>query len=358
VKDIPQPRYVVVNGDEMEPGTFKDRLLLESNPHLVLEGAILSAYANSADNGYVFVRWAYKRGQQAMERAIDECREAGYLGMNILGSEFCLEMRVHGSAGRYMCGEEDALLNVLEGLRGTPRPRPPHATVAGLWGRPTVMNNVETIANVPGIVRKGADWFKGLSLTDEGGTKLYGVSGRVRSPGLWELPMGTPLRQILDDHAGGMREGYSLRGVLPGGASTEFLVEDQLDVPMDFSSVQEAGSRLGTGGIIVMDDRTCPVGVLANLMAFFARESCGWCTPCREGLPWVHRTLQAIEAGEGTPDDLDVLDWHTGKLHLGSTFCQLAPGAMESLRSALEHFRSDFGRHIEEKGCPWRSGNG
>jgi NADH-quinone oxidoreductase subunit F len=358
VEDSPQPRYVVVNGDEMEPGTFKDRLLLESNPHLVLEGAMLSAFANCAENGYIFIRWAYAQAQSAMKRAVEECHEAGLLGRSILGTGFSLEMMVHGSVGRYMCGEEDALLNVLEGKRGTPRPRPPHATVSGLWGRPTVMNNVETVANLPGIVRNGAEWFKALSLTDEGGTKLYGVSGRVRTPGLWELPMGTPLRRILDEQAGGMREGYALRAVLPGGASTEFVVEDQLDVAMDFGSVPKVGSRLGTGGIVVLDDKTCPVGAVANLMEFYARESCGWCTPCRDGLPWVEQTLKAIERGEGTKEDIEVLDWHTRQIRLGHTFCQLAPGAMEPLQSALKYFREDFERHVEEKSCPWRSNHG
>jgi len=235
----------------------------------------------------------------------------------------------------------------------------PRAKVAAvrklvLWGRPTVVNNVETLCNVPHIVNRGAAWFKGLSPGSDGGTKLYGASGRVRRPGLWELPMGTPLREILEEHAGGMREGYQLRGVLPGGASTDFLVADHLDVAMDFDSVEKAGSRLGTGTMIVLDDRTCPVGMVRNLEEFFAQESCGWCTPCWAGLHWVADALNAIEEGAGQPDDLEHLAWHTRQLQIGNTYCALAPGAAEPLQSALKYFRDDFDRHIREHRCPYR----
>jgi NADH-quinone oxidoreductase subunit F len=223
-----------------------------------------------------------------------------------------------------------------------------------LWGKPTIVNNVETRCCVPHILRNGADWFKQLSLTKEGGTKIYGASGRVKRPGLWELPMGTPLRELVFEHAGGMQDGFEFRGVLPGGASTDFLVDEHMDVQMDFDNVQNAGSRLGTGTLIVLDDRTCPVGMVQNLEHFFAQESCGWCTPCREGLPWVARTLQALEDGQGKPGDLEMLSQHTTLLGPGNTFCALAPGAMEPLQSALKYFRDDFERHIQEKACPWR----
>jgi NADH-quinone oxidoreductase subunit F len=227
--------------------------------------------------------------------------------------------------------------------------------VSGLWGKPTIVNNVETLCNTPHIVNRGAEWFKGLSHTDEGGTKIYGASGKVKRPGAWELPMGVTIREILEEHAGGMRDGVKFRGVIPGGASTDFLVEEHLDVKMDFDSVQKAGSRLGTGTMILLDDQTCPVGLVLNLEQFFARESCGWCTPCREGLPWTARILQSIELGHGEPGDLEKLEHHARFLGPGCTFCALAPGAMEPLQSALKYFREDFERHIREKRCPWRS---
>lgn len=349
----PHPKYLVVNADEMEPGTFKDRLLMEGDPHQLVEGVILSAYAIEADVAYIFLRWAYTLAATRIERAIAEAYEAHYLGPKIFGSDYHLELYLHVSAGRYICGEETALLNALEGKRGNPRSKPPFPAVSGLWGKPTVVNNVETICNVPHVVGKGVEWFKKASLTDEGGTKLFGASGRVKRPGIWELPMGTPLREILEEHAGGMQDGVRCRGVLPGGASTDFLVDDHLDVPMDYASVQKAGSRLGTGTIIVLDDRTCPVGMLRNLEEFFAQESCGWCTPCWAGLHWVADVLQEMEEGTGQPGDLDRLSAHARLLAPGHTYCALAPGAAEPLQSALKYFRDDFERHIHEHRCPW-----
>lgn len=354
-ENAPRPKYLVANGDEMEPGTFKDRLLLEGNPHQLIEGMIITAYAIQADIAYIFVRWAYKQAASAIQQALAEVRQAGYLGENILGSGFSLEMHLHTSVGRYICGEETALLNALEGKRATPRAKPPFPQSSGLFGKPTIVNNIETFSCIPHIINNGAAWFKGLSLTGDGGTKLYGVSGKVKRPGLWELPLGTTLRSIIEEYAGGMREGYTMRGLLPGGASTDFLTEEHLDVNMDFTSVARAGSRLGTGTVIVMDDKTCPVGFVHNLELFFAQESCGWCTPCREGLPWVKKILNAIEEGRGEPDDIERLEFHTKYLGPGHTFCALAPGAMEPLQSALKYFREDFHKHINEKRCPWRS---
>ena len=220
--------------------------------------------------------------------------------------------------------------------------------------RPTVVQNVETLCNLPHILRNGWEWFRGLSHTEDGGTKLYGASGRVKRPGLWELPMGTTVREILEEHAGGMRDGYRFRAVIPGGASTEFLLEQHLDVRLDFNEPVKAGSRLGTGTMIVIDDRTCPVGVLYNLERFFARESCGWCTPCWSGLTWAEQTLQAMEEGQGQPGDLEILELQTRQCAPGNTYCALAPGAMEPLQSALQYFRDDFQRHIDEHRCPWR----
>ena len=353
-KDARKPKYLVVNADEMEPGTFKDRLILESNPNLLIEGAIISAYAIEADAVYIFLRWAYKTAAQRIEKAIRQTYEKKYLGKNILGSGYNLEMYLHTSAGRYMCGEEDGLLDALEGKRAIPRSKPPFPQTCGLWGKPTAVNNVETLSNIPYIINKGPDAFRSLSLTqEEGGTKLYGVSGRVKNPGLWELPLGTTIGDILHNYAGGMRDGYKFRGLLPGGASTDFLIEKHFDVKMDFTNVQKAGSRLGTGTMIILDDQKCPVGMVHNLMKFFAHESCGWCTPCREGIPWIADTLEAIENGQGQPEDIDFLIEMTGLIRMGHTFCALAPGAMEPLQSALKYFREDFEKHIKQHKCPW-----
>ena len=351
--DAPHPKYLICNADEMEPGTFKDRLLLEGNPHQLIEGMILAAYAIQADISYVFLRWAYKKAAELIRKSMAEAYEAGYLGKNILGSGWSLEMHLHTGVGRYMCGEETALLNALEGKRATPRAKPPFPQVSGLYGKPTIVNNVETFCCVPHIVNKGADWFKSLSYTEDAGTKIYGVSGKVKKPGAWELPMGTTMRELIEEHAGGMLNGYKLKGVLPGGASTDFLTTEHWDLKMDFRSVASAGSRLGTGTLIVMDDATCPVGFVHNLQHFFAQESCGWCTPCREGLPWVEKILLSMEHGDGREEDLEILQMHTGLLGPGNTFCALAPGAMEPLQSALKYFKGDFEKHVHEHKCPY-----
>ena len=351
--DAPKPKYLITNADEMEPGTFKDRILLESTPHQLIEGMIIAAYAIQADVSYVYLRWAYKVAEQAILKAIEEANQAGYLGKNILGSDYDLVMHLHTGAGRYMCGEETALLNSLEGKRATPRAKPPFPQVSGLYGRPTIVNNVETLCCLPHIINNGSEWFKKLSLTGDAGTKIYGVSGKVKKPGAWELPMGVTLRELIEEHAGGMTDGLKFRGALPGGASTDFMVEEHLDVKMDYTSVAAVGSRLGTGTVIVMDDKTCPVGFVKNLEHFFAQESCGFCTPCREGIPWVEKVLNAIEVGEGTEADIKILEFHTKYLGPGNTFCAFAPGAMEPLQSALKYFRDDFEKHIREKNCTY-----
>ncbi len=352
--DAPRPKYLIANADEMEPGAFKDRLLLEGNPHQLIEGMIITAYAIQADEAYIFLRREYVKAAKILTEAIGELYTNRYLGKDIMGLGFDLHMHLHTSAGRYICGEETALLNALEGKRPVPRAKPPFPQVCGLWGKPSVVNNVETLSNIPHIVQNGAEWFKGLSPSSDSGTKIYGVSGRVKRPGAWELPMGVAIRELLEDHAGGMQAGYRFRAVIPGGASTEFLGEEHLDVKMDYASVQKAGSRLGTGTMIVIDDKICPIGVMHNLELFFARESCGWCTPCREGLPWIAKLLGAIESGQGMAGDLDILAEQCRLLGPGNTFCALAPGAVEPLQSGLKMFREDFERHIREKRCPWR----
>ncbi|GBR00416.1 NADH-quinone oxidoreductase subunit NuoF [Acetobacter oeni] len=350
-----QRKYLIANADEMEPGTFKDRLLLEGNPLQLIEGMLLAAYAIQASHGIVFLRGEYHLARRRLEQAIEDARHNGWLGENILGAGFSFDIHMHAGAGRYICGEETALLTALEGRRATPRSKPPFPQTGGLWGAPSVVNNVETLCNLPHIVTNGARWFLSLGTGADGGTKLYGVSGRVRRPGAWELPIGTPMREIIENHAAGMQPGYTLRAFLPGGASTAFLDATALDVAMDYSSVEKAGSRLGTGLAIILDDRTCPVGMLHNLEHFFAQESCGWCTPCRDGLPWVARLLAAIEDGTGESDDIEQLRRHTKMLGTpGRTFCAHAPGAMAPLASGLKLFRDDFAAHITGHGCPMR----
>lgn len=357
---VPKPdgseghRYLVANADEMEPGTFKDRLLMERDPHQLIEGMILSAYSIYADVGYIFIRDEYHVAIAYLKEAIAAAEAANLLGANILGTDYSFHLHVHVSAGRYICGEETALLNSLEGKRAIPRAKPPFPQVSGLWGRPTIVNNVETLCNITHIVANGAEWFKNLGLGTDGGTKLYGASGRVAKPGCWELPMGTTIREILEDHAGGMADGYELKGFLPGGASTDFLLPEHLDLPMEYETIMQAGSRMGTGTMIILDDKACPVGMIANLEKFFARESCGFCTPCREGLPWVQQILDNIEAGKGKMRDLDILERQSQFIGaIGNTHCAHAPGAIEPLASGLKYFRDEFEAHINGKACPY-----
>ncbi|SEA32193.1 NADH-quinone oxidoreductase subunit NuoF [Microbulbifer marinus] len=352
-EDSPAVKYLVCNADEMEPGTFKDRLLMERDPHLLLEGMAIAAYAIEARTAYIFIRGEYHLAAARLQQAIAEATEQGLLGSNIQGGDYSLEIHLHRSAGNYICGEETALLNALEGRRAVPRAKPPFPQVSGLWGKPTVVNNVETFCNIPHLIDMGAEWYRSLGRGEDAGSKLFGVSGKVKNPGTWELPMGTPVREIIEQHAGGMQDGLQLKGFLPGGGSTDFLGPEHLDVPMDYDAIGKAGSRMGTGTIIVLDDHTCPVGLVLNLSQFFARESCGWCTPCRDGLPWVVKILQRIESGEGRLEDLELLREQAGRMGPGNTFCALAPGAAEPLQSALKLFEQDFVDHIEKGCCPF-----
>ncbi len=338
----PKQKYIVANGDEMEPGTFKDRLLLERDAQQFIEGMVIGGYAIQASVGYVFLRNEYFEAAENLRRNIAEWYAAGLLGDNVLGSGFKFDLYLHTSAGRYICGEETALISSLEGKRAVPRAKPPFPAQSGLFGKPTVVNNIETISNVPHLLHYGGDWFRALSKSKDGGTKLFGASGKVKKPGTWELPMGTPARELLEVHAGGMRDGLKLKAWLPGGASTDFLLPEHLDLPMDFDSIGKAGSRMGTGQMIVLDDQTSLLGMVRNLEKFFAQESCGWCTPCRDGLPWTEKILARLEAGQGRPGDLELLAQQTKLLGPGRTFCAHAPGAMEPLQSALKHFRSEF----------------
>ena len=347
------PRYLVVNADEMEPGTFKDRLLMENDPHLLIEGMITASYAIQATTAYIFLRGEYTLAEENLLKAIAEAYDNGMLGKNIQGSDFSLDLYLHTSAGRYICGEETALINALEGKRANPRFKPPFPQVSGLWGRPTLVNNVETICNIPGILTHGVEWFKGLGLGEECGTRISGVSGRVKNPGCWEMPVGTTFRTLLEDYAGGMQDGYELKAFLPGGGSTDFLMPEHLDLPMIPGDVAKAGSRLGTSLIMVLDDKTCPIGTVRNLIKFFAHESCGWCTPCRDGLPWVEHILNKMEEGKGEMKDIEILKEMSGYMGPGNTFCALAPGAAEPLQSSLKYFMDEYEQHVKH-GCSYK----
>ena len=347
------PRMIFANCDEMEPGTFKDRHLVQGDPHQLLEGTIIAAYACRAALGYVFVRAEYVDPRRALETALAEARVAGYLGRNLLGSGWDFELHLHASAGRYLCGEALALLNAMEGGRAVPRTKPPYAANSGAWGRPSIVNNVETLCCVPHIITNGPEWFRGLGKATDAGTKLYGISGRVKRPGSYELPMGTTLRELLDC-AGGMQEGHEFRAALPGGASSMFMDASELGVPLEFEALKQIGVYFGTGSVVVLDDKTCPVGMTHNLQQFFARESCGWCTPCREGLPWLADLLEGLERGTGRPEDLALLEDLTGQIH-GNTFCTLALGAVASLESGLKKFREEYEAHVRLGRCPYRT---
>jgi len=351
----PQQKYLVVNADEMEPGTFKDRLLMEGDPHLLLEGMIISAYAIGASKAYIFLRGEYHGSVKTLKKAIAEAYQKGYLGSNILGTGYDLDIILHTSAGRYICGEETALLNALEGKRANPRAKPPFPQVSGLWGKPTIVNNVETLCNLPGIITYGIDWYQGLGKGADAGTKMFGVSGRVKNPGVWEMPLGVTIRELLEDKAGGMQDGLGLKAFLPGGGSTDFMLPEHLDLALDYDEIsQKGGSRLATGTMIVLDDQTCPVGMIGNLMKFFAHESCGFCTPCRDGLPWVDAIFRDFEAGRGSEKDLDILKEQVEYMGPGRTFCALAPGATAPLGSGLKYFEDDFKEHIKQKRCTYK----
>jgi len=351
--DAPFPRYLVCNADEMEPGTFKDRVLIHADPHMLIEGIAITAWAVRAEKAVIFIRPEYENAARILEREIRIAAAAGYLGRGILGSDYGLEVVVHRSAGRYICGEVTAQLNALMGRRPNPKQPPPYATEKGLWGRPTLAHNVETLACLPHIVRNGAEWFKKLALTPTGaGTKIFAISGKVKRPGCYELPIGIRLSEIVEECAGGMLDGSEFKACLPGGASTGFLPRQHYHIEMDFDALKKAGNRLGTGAIMVFDHKTCLVAATLNLMEFFARESCGWCTPCREGLPYIRDLLARIEAGEGEAEFVPMLE--EMKVHLYRSYCAFAPGAAAPLESLLAHFKEEIQEHIREKRCPFK----
>ncbi|MBV7520468.1 NADH-quinone oxidoreductase subunit NuoF [Ensifer sp. ENS12] len=351
-KRADKPKYLCCNADEGEPGTFKDRIVMERDPHQLIEGMAISAYAIGAEVAYVYIRGEYVLAIRRLEQAIAEANAKGYLGARILGSDFNFVVHVHCGAGAYICGEETAMLDSLEGKRAQPRLKPPFPAVAGLYASPTVINNVETLVCVPHIVARGADWFRSIGPEKSPGPKLYCVSGQVRKPGLYELPMGFPLRELVEDHAGGPPAGRKIKAVIPGGVSAPVIPEPGLDIGMDFDSLAAAGTMLGSAGVIVVDDTTCMVKVATRIIEFFHHESCGKCTPCREGLNWVVKVLRRIEAGEGAPGDMEQLDMLCKGI-FGNTFCALGDGAAMGLRASLAHFREEFVAHIEERKCPF-----
>jgi NADH-quinone oxidoreductase subunit F len=350
-RDTGKPTYVTVNFDESEPGTCNNRELVEREPHALIEGAAIAARAIDCRLAFVYIRGEYLWQGQVLQRALDEAYAAGYLGRGIMGSDADLDIVLHRGAGAYICGEETALLSSLEGYRGQPRLRPPFPAVEGLYESPTVINNVETLMNVPHIVNNGADWFKEVGTEKAPGTKMFTISGKVERPGNYELPMGTPMRTLLEEHAGGVLGGKAIKAWTPGGSSTPFLTADHLDVGLDFESVIAAGSLLGTGAIMVLDETDCMVEAARRLVEFYAHESCGKCTPCREGTWWATRVLGRIEAGYGREDDLPLMA-DVGENILFRAFCALADGAVSPIQSTLTHFMDEYDAHIRDGRCP------
>jgi NADH-quinone oxidoreductase subunit F len=340
-----KPKYLCVNADEGEPGTFKDKYILGHNPHLLLEGIILACFAVGIHAAYIYIRGEYEMIARRLEEAIAEAAAVGYLGGKIFGTGFALDVFVHRGAGAYVCGEETALLESLEGKRGWPRSKPPFPAVVGLFQCPTVINNVETLANLPVIVRDGAAAFLSRGTPKDGGTRLFGVSGAVLRPGLYELPVGTRLREIIFTHAGGLRSGRMLKAVIPGGMSSPILKADEIDVAMDFDSLAAAGSMLGSAGIVVIDDRASMIGVLEKIASFYARESCGQCTPCRLGTSWMAKTVERLAAGEGRPEDLGGLERVASNIK-GRTLCPLGDAAAMPVQALVAKFRPELEAEI------------
>jgi NADH-quinone oxidoreductase subunit F len=349
-KDSPKPRYLVCNADESEPGTFKDRELMEKNPHLLLEGMILAAWAIQAHVGYIYLRGEFEYIQQILDRAIAEARAAGFLGPAVAGRGFALEIHTHLGAGAYICGEETALLSSLEGYRGQPRLKPPFPAVEGLYACPTVVNNVETLMNVPPILKNGAPWFRQWGTEKSPGTKILSVSGPVRKPGNYEVPMGLPLSTLIEEHCGGLLGGMAIKAVIPGGSSVPLLPASKLSTGLDFESMVAAGTLLGSGGVIVIDDQTCIVDALWNITRFYEHESCGKCTPCREGTYWMSEVFERLERGEGRESDIDLLSDVSDNI-LGKSFCALGDAAAMPVLGAIQHFRDEFEFHVRERRC-------
>lgn len=353
-KDSPKPRYLCINADESEPGTFKDRYILELNPHQLIEGAIICCYAVGAKTAYCYIRGEFTFPLKRFEEAVQEAYEAGLLGKNIKGSGFDLDLHVHRGAGAYICGEETALLESLEGKRGYPRLKPPFPAVVGLFGCPTVINNVETLAAVPYILQKGAAAYRKFGTEKSPGTKLFSVSGHVNKPGNYEIPLGYSLKKLIYEDCGGMKNGKTLKAVIPGGSSVPVLTRQEAEeVNLDYESLQAKGSMLGSGGVIVIDETVCMVKSLLNLAHFYAHESCGQCSPCREGTGWSRKVLERIEAGQGEEKDLNLLLEIADNM-AGKTVCVLSDALAMPIVSYIQRFRNEFEEHVKLKRCPFK----
>ncbi len=345
-RDSAKPKYVIANADESEPGTCKDRVLMEKDPHAVIEGILLAAYAVDAHLAFIYIRGEYWYLKERLERAIEEAREHGFVGANILGSGFSCEILVHPGAGAYICGEETALMESLEGKRGYPRIKPPFPAVVGLYGCPTVINNVETLASVPPIILNGGEWFRRLGTEKSGGTRLFAVSGHVARPGVYELPMGYPMKRMIEEDCGGVRGGKRLKAVIPGGSSAPILTAEEVEqCTLDFESLAALKSMLGSGAIIVMDEDTDIAQVVYRITKFYEHESCGWCVPCREGTRWMRKLLERLLCGEGRSRDVDLL-YELARNIFGTTHCPLGDAAAWAVYPAIEKFRADFEKYV------------
>src|ERR1700676_4778666 len=351
-KESAKPKYVLCNADESEPGTCKDRPLMEMMPHQLIEGVVIAGRAVGSHHGYIYIRGEYRYVLDIMDEAIEDAYKAGYLGKNILGSGFDFDLVTHTGAGAYECGEESALMESLEGKRGYPRIRPPFPAVVGLYGSPTVINNVETLSSAPEILRRGGEWYAGLGSPKNGGTRMFCISGHVNKPGIYELPMGFPLRQMIEDVAGGMLNGRKLKAVIPGGSSCPLLTADEIDVAMDYDSVAKAGSMLGSGGLVVIDEDTCMVDLARRIMHFYAHESCGWCIPCREGTGWLRKMLDRFPSGGARAEDIPMVG-ELARNMLGKTFCPLGDAAAMPTISIVKKWAHEFEQHLSGK-CPYK----
>ena len=353
-KQSPKAKYVLCNGDESEPGTCKDRLIFQHDPHAIIEGVMIAALAVGAKTGYIYLRGEYRYLVQIMEKAVADAYARGFIGKNIFGSGRDLEVHVHSGAGAYEVGEESALMESLEGKRGVPRIRPPFPAVVGLWGGPTVINNAETLASVPHILLGGGQWFADLGTPKNGGTHLVSISGNVERSGVYELPLGYNLKKMIYDVAGGIPGGRKLKGVVPGGSSVPILLPEEIDVPADYESLMKAGSMLGSGAVIVLDDSMCIVRFALRVIKFYQHESCGWCIPCREGTDWLKKTLTRFHAGGGVAKDIDNLKYLAENM-LGRTFCPLGDAAAMPIISYVQKYRKEFEDHLDGKPCPFET---
>jgi len=351
-KQAPKPKYVLCNGDESEPGTCKDRLILEHDPHTVIEGVVVAGLSVGAKIGYIYIRGEYRYLSVIMQKAIADAYAKGYLGKNILGSGIDFDVFWHGGAGAYEVGEESALMESLEGKRGIPRIRPPFPAVVGLFGGPTIINNVETLAAVPHIINNGGQWYAELGTPKNGGTRLFCLSGHINKPGVFELPMGYNLLKMINDVGGGVWNSRKLKAVTPGGSSCPVITADECDVPMDFDSLMKIGSMLGSGGVVVLDDQTCMVKYAQRIMRFYQHESCGWCIPCREGTDWLKKSLDRFHAGAGIRKDIDNIQYLSENM-LGRTFCPLGDAAALPTISIVKKYRDEFEAHLEGRPCPF-----